>query len=277
MNVAVLRDFIYKLETGRTWPEAYNVIIGHNQSQLHKPLVQFSVDELLEAQLHWPKKFKLKSSAAGALQIIRPTLLEQKKELHLRGNEKFNPALQDKLFFALANKRGLKQFLNGQITVEQFGNNLAREWASVPLLMDTIREGKTVRRGQSYYDGDGINSAQTKPEEVEKMLRAVRSTIAVEELPRKETKPMRNWFNGFVTSTLFKYLVAMIATYIATKLGLESGAIEALLTQLVAVAMAAWGMWESSKDKVVIDGQKTELKTEHDKAVVAEVVETQVK
>lgn len=91
-------------------------------------------------------------------------------------------------------------------------------------------------------------------------------------LPKPKGQPVRNWLNGFVTTTAFKYLITMVAQFLAVKLGVEQGALEGLIAQLVALIMGAWGMYESSKSKVVIDGKKTDLTTETDKAAVAEVV-----
>lgn len=85
---------------------------------------------------------------------------------------------------------------------------------------------------------------------------------------------MSNWFSGIVGSTMFKYVVAMVATFIASKLGLEHGAVEAVLTQAIAVVVTAWGMWESSKSKIVVNGQRVLMKdlTATDKATVTNIV-----
>ncbi len=85
---------------------------------------------------------------------------------------------------------------------------------------------------------------------------------------------MSNWFSGIVGTTMFKYLVAMVATFIASKLGLEHGAVEGILTQGIAVVVAAWGMWESSKSKLVVDGQRVLVKdlSASDKATVTSIV-----
>lgn len=100
-----------------------------------------------------------------------------------------------------------------------------------------------------------------------------------EEQPKPIIKPPKgnivtNWFNSFVTTTAFKYLVAMAATYIATKLGLEKGSVEGILTQLIAVAMGIWGAWESSRSKIVVDGKKVSVSdlSANDKAVVRDIV-----
>lgn len=75
-------------------------------------------------------------------------------------------------------------------------------------------------------------------------------------LPQQKGRPMRNWLNGFVTTTAFKYLITMIAQFLAVKFGVDQGSTEGLIAQLVAVAMGFWGMWESSKDKIIVAGVK---------------------
>lgn len=75
-------------------------------------------------------------------------------------------------------------------------------------------------------------------------------------LPQQKGRPMRNWLTGFVATTGFKYLVTMLAQFLAVKLGVDQGSTEGLLVQLVAVIMGAWGMYESSKNKIVMDGVK---------------------
>lgn len=67
---------------------------------------------------------------------------------------------------------------------------------------------------------------------------------------------MRNWLNGFVTTTAFKYLVTMVAQFLAVKFGVDEGDTTGLIMQLVAVAMGIWGMYESSTNKIVVAGVK---------------------
>lgn len=67
---------------------------------------------------------------------------------------------------------------------------------------------------------------------------------------------MEKLFSGLVTSTAFKYLIAMVASWVASKLGVEQLSIEGILTQAVALVAAGWGVWEASRNKIVIDGEK---------------------
>lgn len=97
--------------------------------------------------------------------------------------------------------------------------------------------------------------------------------------PSEKGQPkMKNWLTGFVGTTAFKYLVAMIATYAASKLGLDpvegKATIEGVLTQLIGVVMGGWGMWEASRQKIVIGGEKVSVSdlTQTDKATVQAIV-----
>ncbi len=95
-------------------------------------------------------------------------------------------------------------------------------------------------------------------------------------LPQQKGRPMRNWLSGFVATTGFKYLVTMVATFIASQLGLAEGDVSAIIVQLVAVIMGAWGMYESSKSKVVMNGVKQTIPNDatptEAKAIAATVI-----
>lgn len=167
----VIKDLIRKTETGKTDPAVqYQTIIGHNQRYLDKPVTEMTVDEIIAASDGWRKRFKTTSGAAGAYQIIKPTLIQLKQDLGLSGSEKFTPAMQDRMGDALLEKRGLKQFIAGALSTIAFGNNLAREWASFPVLTPTARGKVKLKRGQSYYDSVAGNHALITPAVVERVL-----------------------------------------------------------------------------------------------------------
>lgn len=167
----VLTALIRKTETGKTDPAVqYETLIGHNQHRLSKPLTDMSVDEIIASSDTWRKSFGTTSGAAGAYQIIKSTLVQLKKDLGLTGHEKFTSALQDRMGELLCRKRGADQFLAGKLTLTAFGNNLAREWASFPVLSATKRGEQAIKRGQSYYDKFAGNSALITPAVVEQTL-----------------------------------------------------------------------------------------------------------
>lgn len=168
-----LLALIRKTETGKPDPVSYDTVIGHKQAALDKPITQMTLDEVLAAQLHLVKTLGMPSGAAGAYQIIRKTLLGLKASLGLTGKEKFTPALQDRLGQALLDARGYQKYVGGTITATAFGNQLAREWASFPVLTKQKGQKREVEIGQSYYAGDGINKSLVRPAVVTTVLREV--------------------------------------------------------------------------------------------------------
>lgn len=141
-----LLGFIGNLEA----PLGYNQVYGRNKMA---PLDQMTINQVLSYQRDRVRRGS-PSSAVGRYQFIRPTLRGLVRELGLSGDELFTPELQDSLAVHLLKRRGLDKYLDGQISLEAFGNSLAREWASLPVLTGR-------KRGRSYYAGDGLNNALT--------------------------------------------------------------------------------------------------------------------
>lgn len=174
-----LLDFIGDIEA----PQGYDTIFGNRQGNLPVPLTQMTYGEIVDAQGNWGNKtwvranwgHKTASSAAGRYQFMRKTLQDIAKAVgSIDGRTVFAPNLQDRLGYYLLLRRGYEDFIAGRIAVEQFGLNLAREWASFPVLNATKGQHRDVSRGQSYYAGDGLNKSLVKPEQVEQRLRHVR-------------------------------------------------------------------------------------------------------
>lgn len=165
----ILLNLIFRTETGRDPPACYTTIIGHREKTLQKPITAMTLDELMAAQRTWGKKWK--SSAAGAPQIIRATLAALVKRMKLSGKEKYDADMQEAMAFELVKMRGWEKFVSGALSPTGFGNNLAREWASFPVLTPQQGAHGRLKRGQSFYDGDGMNSALIAPEKVEATLR----------------------------------------------------------------------------------------------------------
>lgn len=67
---------------------------------------------------------------------------------------------------------------------------------------------------------------------------------------------MRKIFSNLVTSTMFKYMVAITSAYLAEKLGIEAGNVEGFFAGGVAILMGVWGVWEAGRDKVVVGGAR---------------------
>lgn len=181
-GAAILLRFIYETETSRTPPACYDVIYGHNQAKLPKPVTAMTLDQVIAAQRGWSKRYG--SSATGAAQFMRATLTGLKDELGLRGTQLMDGDLQDRLAYHLLLRRGYADFMNGTISRIEFGKRLAMEWASFPVLAATWGAHRALRRGQSYYAGDGVNKALVKPEKVEALLDGILADA------RKATAPV---------------------------------------------------------------------------------------
>lgn len=194
-GAARLLNYIGNLETGRTDASAYEVIVFFQQDKLPKKLTDYTIDELLAAQKLWAKNGwsvkgkKLRGSAAGKYQIIRPTLVGLIAKLGIPGSTKFSPDVQDRLGFQLLTNRGWQAFVSRQITVGAYALQLSREWASIPVLTTTQGRHRQVTRGQSYYAGDGVNKAHADPAEFEALLASIKPGMEPAAAPPKPATP----------------------------------------------------------------------------------------
>ena len=168
-----LLDFIGSKEA----PRGYDTVFGNRMAQMPKPLTTMTVDEVI-AQGKW-RTDTFGSSAAGRYQFMRNTLASLKQTERLTGREVMTPALQDRLGYALLLRRGYAKFMAGQLSVVGFGLALAQEWASFPVLAATKGAHRQVRRGQTYYLGDGLNKVLATADEVEAVLNQIRAMPAV--------------------------------------------------------------------------------------------------
>ena len=125
------------------------------------------------------------SSAAGKYQIIRKTLEASIAALRMSGGRLFDRATQDELAVHLLRGRGMQQFMDGQIDVDDMAIGLAKEWASLPVPHAMKGASRQIRAGQSYYAGDGLNKAHATVAEVEQAL-----NIARERYRSKATVPV---------------------------------------------------------------------------------------
>jgi len=126
------------------------------------------------------------SSALGGYQFITATLDSLKRDLKLTGKEMMTEAFQDDLAVSLMNRRGYLKYHRGEMSAEAFCNELAKEWASLPVVTRIKGASRYVNPGQSYYSGDGLNKAFHKPETV---LAAVRALNAAAPVPKDPEPP----------------------------------------------------------------------------------------
>jgi len=161
MTAKPLLDFIAQFESRGN----YNIVWGgiKAKDKPKRPLVQMTIAEVLAWQDSIDARYM--SEAAGRYQIMEDTLRPLPPAAGLLPSDLFNEANQDALATVLLKRRGLDRYLAGGMSAEDFANNLAKEWASLPLVTGP-------HRGRSFYDGDGLNKSHV---DVEAFLAAVRA------------------------------------------------------------------------------------------------------
>jgi muramidase (phage lysozyme) len=180
MSLEPLRALLRKYESA----DDYNAVWGGIARADHppRPLVEMTVGQVLDWQDSIDRKYM--SEAAGAYQILEDTLRGLYREADVPRSARYDRATQDKLADALLRRRGLDDYLAGRITAEKFALALSMEWASLPVPHDVRRDGRTIRKGQSYYAGDGLNAAHASVDEVLTALRAVKARARPEPVPK---------------------------------------------------------------------------------------------
>lgn len=159
-------SFVQSIEA----PAGYNQVYNDKAGVDELPLDQMTIDEVISSQSVRGKERG--SSASGGLQIMQGTLEDAKKAMGLTGNEYFDQETQTAIGNWLLERRGLSDFRAGKISSEKFANNLAMEWAALPLAS-----------GKSYYSKVGRNRALTDRESLMAAVEALRvggSTGALE-------------------------------------------------------------------------------------------------
>jgi hypothetical protein len=163
-GAAVLLDFISIPESGGS----YTVAFRHVERTLSHPITTLPISELLTLQKHWGNT--IGSSAAGRYQIMDNTLEGLVEQGVVKPTDIFSPDVQDRLGYALLQRRGYAAFKGGQLSLDAFALHLAQEWASMPVLVACKGAHREVNVGQSYYAGDGLNKALISAESFETAL-----------------------------------------------------------------------------------------------------------
>lgn len=248
LGAAMLLDFIRATETGTAGPESYRTIFGHNQGKLAKPITEMTLAEIQAAQGSWTKRFG--SSATGGYQFMKKTLAGLIQELGLSASQKLDEDLQDRLGFHLLKRRGYNDFAAGRIDTIEFAKRLAMEWASFPVLAYTKGAHLQIKRGQSYYAGDGLNKALVSPEQIEALLKEVRAVLtkAPSEkpipvpIPRPEIEDPENLDKPLTKSkTFWTWLLTAIGAPFAAFAGLDWRVQLAIVA--VIVGFAVYGIY----------------------------------
>ena len=117
----------------------YNTTYGHGRynpgGDRNMDLTSKSIAEVRALQrgmLNNQKGNTLRSSAVGRYQMMGYTLDDALKQGIIKPDDKFDAATQDKLALWKMQQRGLGDVDRGRMSKDQYANNLAREWASLP-------------------------------------------------------------------------------------------------------------------------------------------------
>lgn len=163
-------------------PKGYGQIYGGARGvSLSTDVSRLTLNEVLAFQSQMLASGS-KSSACGGYQFLKGTLKNTIRTMGLTGNEVWTPTLQDQMAIQLMKGRGLDRYMAGTISAETFANNLAMEWASLPVV--TYINGK--KPGQSYYAGDGLNGSNHSVSEIMALVKDLKKNTPQVERPDVE-------------------------------------------------------------------------------------------
>lgn len=175
-----LLDAIRAKEAPKGYGQIYS---GAKGVSLATDVSRMTLDEVLAFQKQMLRGGSA-STACGGYQFLRKTLMQTILAMGLTGREVWKPELQDRMALHLMEGRGLGRYMADEITAEAFANNLAKEWASLPVVT-AIKgsEGFILMPGQSYYAGDGLNKAHHKPGPIMALVKALKAAPVTQSPP----------------------------------------------------------------------------------------------
>lgn len=156
--------------------KGYGTVYGG--SPVKADVSKMTLDQVLEFQGEM-KRAKSRSTACGGYQFIRDTLLATIRQMKLTGEETWTPELQDRMAVHLMEGRGLSRFMAGTIGPDTFANNLAMEWASLPVVTRIKGAHRIVQPGETYFADDGLNKAHHDPAVILALVRALKTGAVV--------------------------------------------------------------------------------------------------
>ena len=142
----------------------YNAYFGNARNQAIN-FTKMSIADVMKWQDEHIRQGNA-SSAVGRYQIINTTLAGLVNQLEIDRNHTFDQPVQDNLAIALIERRGSEQYVNGELTSEQFAASLAKEWAGLPKVIGD-------NPNDSYYASDGINAAHVTVDQIKKAIKPI--------------------------------------------------------------------------------------------------------
>ena len=138
---ANLLETIYGLESNTDY-DKWNLRARNTPTT---PLSSMTVKEIMNFQKDDD------GPAAGAGQIKYDTFTYLIKNGVISANDVFSSDVQDKAVNRLIDRRGFVSWFEGNTSTEEFGSDMAKEFASLPLLEARVVKGEERQRGQSRY------------------------------------------------------------------------------------------------------------------------------
>lgn len=158
------------------------LVSGKGATVEGKAITSMTVGEIREQQkagnLH----------AVGRFQMIGSTLQGAIKAGEVNLNDVFDEKTQNRLFDYLLKKRPVaRAYMTGENdNVEDAVTALSKEWAAIGVPKDMQGNKRWVKKGESYYAGDGVNRATISPESVIEALERDKKTLMAERLQQKQ-------------------------------------------------------------------------------------------
>lgn len=140
-----------------------------------KNLSEMTLNEIIKSSEERDGNDKDRVFAAGRYQIITPTLKASMKKMGLKGDEKFTPELQDKIFQETLLPQSVRDYVGGKSDdMKSAQVDLAKVWRSFA----------DPRTGKTYADsGAGANHASISAAESAKALSKTRDQVAAAKAP----------------------------------------------------------------------------------------------
>lgn len=144
-----------------------------------KTLTQLTIGEIQKLQS------ERRIFAVGKYQGIPQTLSAWISSDNISASSTFGPSLQERFGdWLLTSKRPkVKQFIDGgNVSIDEAQLELAKEFASIPIPYDIVRDGRTITAGQSYYADVGNNKASHSITQVKNALLSAKNSKTLEPL-----------------------------------------------------------------------------------------------
>ncbi len=135
----------------------YNAHFGSASNSSVK-FTSMTIKEVMQWQKDYVKMGS-PSSAVGKYQILSTTLSELVEQNGINENELYDEEMQDTIAVKLLERRGSTQYVNKELSRDEFAANIAKEWASLPKVVGNNPD-------DSYYQSDGLNKSLVKVDDV---------------------------------------------------------------------------------------------------------------